>query len=683
LEIRLKQLSLKNFKGLKQYTFTPNGKNAVIKGDNATGKSTIADSFLWLAFGKNSTGQSDFSVKPLDENNNEIHFLETEVEAELTVDGKPLKLKKVLTENWVKPRGQENQEYKGNNTMYFFDEVPVGANEYKAKIGAIIDEDTFKLITNPMYFNSPQYKIGKLTDWQSRRVKLFEICGNLSDDEIISVTPSLSRLPEVLNGKSVDDRKAIIKLSISKLNEEIDKTGPKINENQRLVPEVATDYSITEKELSGLKEQLAELDKQLSDAGSMVAELQKKQRELFTLKGQLDKVKARIDEEVNSGRKELLVEKQKLHDEKFTLEGNLRQGKNALEEYKRTIQTIEKHRNDLLTIYNDLKKEKTDIYSREFAEIDQDNFVCPTCKQALPEDAKEQKIKELWDNFERTKEYNIQSVTDRINANISNGKSCKEKLVQYQNLVSETEAKIPEAEARLTAIQTRVSEIEEILMLPSTTPNYLNDAEYRKAAGEVDKLQSELEKPIADTTAGIRQKKQDIQSQIDRCNYILNNRDVAATAQKRIEELKRQEKDMSAQKSTLQGQLFLMDEFIRAKAELLSESINRRFKHVRFKLFEIQINGQLNEICEVLVNTNGCWVPFSDGNTAGKINAGVDIVSSLIEFHGVSAPIFCDNAEAITDIIPVDTQMIKLVKPEITTDEDRQKYSRLNVELEV
>jgi flagellin-like hook-associated protein FlgL len=686
MEIKLNWLREKNFMGVKDYTLVVNGKNAIIRGDNATYKSTQHSALQWLLFGKNSDGRSDFSVKPLDENNNEIHFLETEVEAELiinqgTMGGRCLRLKKVLTENWVKSRGQEKQEYKGNTTTYFFDEVPVGESEYKAKISAVIDKDTFKLITNPMYFNT-QYKTGKLSDWQSRRVKLFEICGNLSDDEIIAATPKLARLPEILNGKSVDDRKAIIKLSISKINEEVEKIGPKINENQRLIPEIATDYSETEKQLAELKKSLDALDKQLSDAGTAVVELQKKQRELYVLKGQLDRIKSRIDEEANKERKELLTEKQKLIDEKFAIDGNVRRAKEELETNKRHLKETNDYRGVLLNMYKMLSEDRAKHQALQFAEPEDDNFVCPTCGQDLPEDAKEQKTKELRERFEKNKALLIEGVEKDLKNNIANGNACKSKIQGLQNKVTETEANIPGAEERIQKIVSRFQEIDEILSQPAKIPNYLVDSEFKTVSSQVDKLQLELEKPIEDTTTAIRQQKQEIQAQIDRCNYILNNKTVAADAKKRIEELKRQESDMAVQKSTLEGQLFLMDEFVRAKAEILSDSINRRFKHVRFKLFNIQINGNLEECCDTLVNTNGCWVPFADGNTAGKMNAGLDIVQSLIDFYSVSAPVFIDNAEAVTDIMPIQAQVIKLVKPEITTEDDRQKYSRLNVELE-
>ena len=110
MEIRLSKLTLKNFKGVKKLVFEPSSKNANIKGDNATGKTTVFDAFSWLLFDKDSEGKKDFGIKPLDENNQPIHNLETEVEGVLSVDGKPLTLRKVFAE---KPDEFDPRKYLG------------------------------------------------------------------------------------------------------------------------------------------------------------------------------------------------------------------------------------------------------------------------------------------------------------------------------------------------------------------------------------------------------------------------------------------------------------------------------------------------------------------------------------------------------------------------------------------
>lgn len=677
MEIKLNWIKEKNFMGVKDFTLNAGGKNVTVKGDNATYKSTQATAFLWLLFGKNASNQSDFAVKPLDVNGNEIHFLETEVEAELLVDGKPLKLKKILAENWVKPRGQEQQEYKGNETTYYFDEVPVKQTVYKQKVSELIDEETFKLITNPLFFNDE-----KAFDWKKRRLKLFEVCGSLTDLEIIASSQKLAKLPEVLDGKSVDDRKIIIKSSISKLNTDIDAISPKINENKRLIPETAVDYSETEKQLAGLKMELEAIEKQLSDAGNVVTEFQRKQRDLYSLNGSLDSVKKRIDATAYSGDKRLSIEKQQLLNDKFRLEADINGFRLRTDQNKKQIEINSQERQKLLKEWANLNEALLNHIKEVFTEPAEGSFSCPTCGQDLPDETREQKLNQLRTNWEREFNSTKTILEKTIATNIDTGKSLKANTDSLQTFITDFETKISLTESKVADIDIRLDEIEEELKQPVQGSDYSSDAEYVELVSKIEKLQAELDKPIEDTSAEIRLKKQEIQSQINICNATLNNRDVVANAEERIEELKRQEKDIASQKSKLEGQIFLIEEFIRAKADMLSDAINNRFKYVRFKLFDQLQNGGLSETCETLVNTNGCWVPYSDGNTAGKANAGLDIINSLIDFYGVTAPIFFDNAESITELIQTKAQVIKLVKPEIVTDADRRKYGMLNVEVE-
>ena len=150
-------------------------------------------------------------------------------------------------------------------------------------------------------------------------------------------------------------------------------------------------------------------------------------------------------------------------------------------------------------------------------------------------------------------------------------------------------------------------------------------------------------------------------AQIEDCNHILHGRETVDNAKARIKELMQSEKDLSAQKSQLEGQLNTIDQFARAKADMLTDTMNAKFKHVRFKLFEEQVNGGIAECCETLINTNGRWVPYSDGNSAGKINAGLDIINALSGHYGVWAPIWIDNAESVNELTEVKAQVIRLI----------------------
>ena len=94
---------------------------------------------------------------------------------------------------------------------------------------------------------------------------------------------------------------------------------------------------------------------------------------------------------------------------------------------------------------------------------------------------------------------------------------------------------------------------------------------------------------------------------------------------------------------------------------MLDDKINSRFKFARFKLFETNINGGITEVCE----TTYKGVPYSGGlNNGARILVGLDIINTLSEYYNFSAPIFIDNAEAVTEEIKANGQIIKLVVSE-------------------
>ena len=78
---------------------------------------------------------------------------------------------------------------------------------------------------------------------------------------------------------------------------------------------------------------------------------------------------------------------------------------------------------------------------------------------------------------------------------------------------------------------------------------------------------------------------------------------------------------------------------------------------MKFKLFDVQINGGIAECCEVTFK----GVPYSDLNNASRINIGLDIINTLCRLNDRYCPVICDNAESVTNIMPTTSQMVCLV----------------------
>ena len=104
--------------------------------------------------------------------------------------------------------------------------------------------------------------------------------------------------------------------------------------------------------------------------------------------------------------------------------------------------------------------------------------------------------------------------------------------------------------------------------------------------------------------------------------------------------------------------LYLLDEFIKYKLDKINDSINAMFDGISFKLFDIQLNGGVKEVCECTVN----GVPYGSLNNGHRIIAGLQIIKALQKLYGAYLPIFIDNAESVNDFnLPdMDCQLIKL-----------------------
>ncbi|MHB1418871.1 MAG: hypothetical protein ACYCX4_04675, partial [Bacillota bacterium] len=193
---------------------------------------TLLDSFLWLLFGKDSQNKKDFALKTLDAANNPIPGIDHDVEGVFKVNDRPLTLKKSYKEKHTKKRGSAMTEFTGHTTDHFIDGVPVSEKEYSDRIAGIIDENIFKLLTSPTYFNEQLH-------WQKRREILLQICGDVDDAEVIASDRSLAKLPDILNGRKLDDHRKVIAAKRADINKELGKIPVRIDEATRSLPDIS------------------------------------------------------------------------------------------------------------------------------------------------------------------------------------------------------------------------------------------------------------------------------------------------------------------------------------------------------------------------------------------------------------------------------------------------------------
>ena len=104
----------------------------------------------------------------------------------------------------------------------------------------------------------------------------------------------------------------------------------------------------------------------------------------------------------------------------------------------------------------------------------------------------------------------------------------------------------------------------------------------------------------------------------------------------------------------------LTEDFVADRCSALEESINDLFPTVRWKLFNTQLNGGLEDTCVCMIPCGDALVAYGGANTAANVNADIEITRALSLHFGIVAPLFVDNAERINYIASPAGQLITL-----------------------
>lgn len=645
--IIIKEIHFVNFKGFRDKTIEFNDTLTSICGDNGTGKTSIFDGFTWLLFGKDSQDRKSFDLKSLDENNVAIPKLPHEVSAVLIVDGETIELCRRFNEKWVKRRGQAEEEFTGHEEERLYNNVPLSLKEWNGKISSLCSEQVFKFITNPFYFTSQKPDV--------QRAMLFRMAGEISDADIAAGNEDFTALLANLTGKSMEEYKREIQAKKRKIKAEIEAIPDRIDERKRDIASLSEhDYDAIEKSITEKRKQLADLEAEILDLSKKNEAINKQRMEAVKQLGSLKEKKLRlefeIEEQVTADYRKAVSKKNEIQSQIATLERNITSYNERLKNFKQTIEDCKAIREKLIKEWKRINAETI-----SFSEND---FICPTCKRQLDIDDIEKKQQEMTENFNANK-------SARLAENNSKGQANKRKIEDAELAIKTTGQDIEKATAEIEAL--KASEAYNIQAeKPDARPAIEANAEYQKLTEEIAIKENELsENENAPRLSDEEQRKSIsvLKSEIEGLKRILANKDTIRRNNERIAELEAQYKTGAQELAYIEQTEFTIAAFNKARIEAIDKRINGLFSLVRFKMFEQQINGGEIETCEAVVN----GVPFSGQNNAMRINMGLDIINAICKFEGITAPIFVDNSESINDILPTNSQMIRLV---VTRDKE-------------
>lgn len=640
-------MKILNFKGISELLVNFDGKNFSVYGANGIGKTTLVDAFCWCLWGKDSRNQADFDIKPIVDG---VPMSKAEHIVELILQNgeQEISFERTFIEKWTKPRGALEFEFKGHETKYKVNAEPLTLRQYNEVVATLIDSKTFALLSNPLFFNEN-------LKWEERRELLMKLAGDISVADIVKNNSKLAELAS-WSESEIASRKKIADSQASKIRKDIADIPVRISELQRTLPKqdeimCASDYKDARYRLSVLEQDIRNL---ALERGKISSKSFNENEELQTLRAEL--ASAQYEQHRQSYEKSLGL--QKRMDNAFAVVDKhtqrLRELTNDKNEVNKKLVTAQLHKEALLRQYHELK-------GKEFpkAEILE---VCPICQQPVPVE-KVEKARQTYES--NRKAFNLDK-SKKLTEIVAEGEENNKLLAKYQDeeqtiqqmidkqqeLVDlSTEQYLESKRALDNAASASLFDTPTIIGLKDKIAELTNNMLTAKGAF-YDKIQEQLS--VIDAEMNDKQKEvSDIMASTAKYENSIKVRN-------RIDELLEEERVLNETHEQHRIMSWKCEQYLLAKINYINSLIINKFNIANFVLFRKNIsNDGIEQCCDTLVND----IPYKSINDAARINVGMDIISTLIDYYGVSVPIFVDNAESVTDLNMINgkTQIIRLV----------------------
>lgn len=598
------------------------GQRTIISGCNKTGKSTIKRSVQYIFGCKDENGKEITGIRPHDEDGIDIDGLTTVAEMTVSVDGTENTLKKTCFQ-----KKNRQGEYTGeDNTQYFIDGVR--KNTRKS-----YDEFVQTILPDPVCMSAQEFF---KQDTTGRRKLIETTFFSRTTDEIIDQNQEFEELRGKLRANSVSDLKSACNEKINGkgrganhvdgLNDKLTKLNHQIE--FELSKKVDIDVAELELQKKALNEQIADNKARQEDVSKEFEEQQKASDGILELKFELNDLQRKANEENNKKRLQIQNELDKANSDYDMYE--------AYESGTRS--RIKRDTEKELPLLEQRLKEKQELWKSVNGEtIDEDKYICPTCHRELPEEEKEN----ILSKFEETKKQRLEFIVaegEKASQAVKDKKKyieeSKKEAEEYKKKQEETLKKIEELEKQLSELpesidisgRPEVQEIQRQIAEKEAAMNKGNGAEEirQRLKGELDSLQSQL---------------YEIQKQLDKAEE--NNR-----IDKVVDELKVKQRNVSQEIANVERELDLLKQFDRKKAELLENDVNSNFEYIKVKMTELQVNGDLKDVCQIMVDGESYDRNLNHGE---RILAEIDICRAFQKANNVCLPIIVDDCESLDD----------------------------------
>lgn len=628
-KIKLQEIAINNFKGIRFLKLNMLGKDSNIQGSNGSGKTTIYKAYYWCLTG--NTLEPNETVQTLDQDNEVIHKIETSVVMTLLIDDSyEVTLERKLIEDW-RALGMPDETFRGTQQKRFFNEIPLSQNEFNAKLNSICNLEQWILFSNINTFMSLKT--------EDRRKMLMNMAGEVDEQKLMSPYPAVMKAVNT-EKKSIEELQKQVLSTKKRSNEELKTIPSQIDAQDRL--KVNDDFNSVRTEIIQLERDIADADKLLEGSSEELEATKKHREKIQELRNELDR---EIKKWNDNHDKDYEAASKAVSKAQSELDEAIRQKKEYAEELVKKATALTE------------KKEAFENKKKEWMEVNKRTYTaetltcCPTCGHVFTEEEKKEKGNAAIERFNKEK-------SEKLNTLLKEATTLNEQISVLTGVYNEGRQIIAPQKDKLvstkqTALDEWIKHLNEI-KTDSTAEDEIIISIRKKLS------EAESEVPVnkeVDNKEEIRAKKKELVAKRDELTKTLAGEGINLRIEQEKERLNKRATELAQIVADCDNTLYQIMEYKKSKVGAIEGKINGMFNIAKWKFFEKNVtDDNYKEVCKCLHN----GIDYNSTNAADKINLGVDIVSSIGKAYGIEAPVFVDFKESVTNLLEVDNQIISL-----------------------
>lgn len=665
MNIKLKLLTLENYKKfIGQETFRFYDRT-MISGKNKEGKSTLENAYMEILTGKEVDGTHPDGIRPHGEDGKDLNRADVIREVVLDIDGKETTIRKITKQKWRKPHGQTEEVLDGNTVSYEIDGFPYAPKKFEEYMKELADPEILLMCSNPNPF------LSTLKKSTADARKVLEKLSGFSLEEFLAKNPQYAEVQDLTKGHSVEDTMKKLRKQLTDQKKKLDQKSTELKYEQTRDSGVQIETSDLELAKGEWREKIAEVERKEQALDEAVKAYDAANSEILSLKSKLNEIANNAGAGLREQRANL---DQKISDLNIQNRGYANDMKLAELDLQHSHMGIERHKAELEKARKDYSAasqktfDETKLHEIEVEQFDEDSLICTECGQVRPE-SQRNNIRETFEQSKARRIAEQEKAREVFNAELSKmldsiteiGNKAADDLKVAQEAKKETEQKI--AEVRKQILETS-SEIEKLCGELDKLPKEVDlsgNEEYQELYNRIKKKEFALSAMDNDSMKRmeLRKRRNQYMDEISKLDAQIQKANADAEQKERkLSELKAEFDKQKQTVADIERQMDVISQFSIEKNAALTEKINPFMDGFKFEFLAFTLENNPYDVCKLIRE----GTEYSNLNYSDRLLVETAMVRGFQKMNNLDFPIWIDNSESINDyrLPKLDTQMIVL-----------------------